>query len=60
MTVTHLVVGIFDIVIGCAMLLLFVRLMFQFAGIDAKEKTLPNRCIALPELWMCLVVFFPR
>lgn len=37
MTVTHLVAGIFDIVVGCAMLLLFVRLMFQFAGIDAKE-----------------------
>lgn len=37
MTVTHLVAGVFDIVIGCAMLLLFVRLMFQFAGIDAKE-----------------------
>ena len=37
MTLTHLVAGLFDIVVGCAMLLLFLRFMFQFAGIDAKE-----------------------
>ncbi len=34
---THLLAGIFDIVVGCAMLLLFFRFMFQFARIDVKD-----------------------
>lgn len=34
---THLIAGIFDIVVGCAMLLFFIRFMFQFAQIDAKD-----------------------
>lgn len=33
----HLIAGIFDIVVSCAMLLFFLRFMFQFAGIDDKD-----------------------
>lgn len=34
---THLLAGIFDMVVSLAMLLFFLRFMFQFAGIDDKD-----------------------
>ncbi|MFW2177713.1 MULTISPECIES: YggT family protein [unclassified Moraxella] len=34
---THFIAGIFDIVVGSVMLLIFMRFMMQFAGIDDKD-----------------------
>ncbi|WP_315044080.1 YggT family protein [Faucicola mancuniensis] len=34
---TPIISGIFDIVVGCAMLLIFLRFMVQFTGIERKE-----------------------
>lgn len=35
---THLIAGIFDIVVSCVILLLFLRLMMQFAGMTDKDE----------------------